>query len=420
MSRVVTGCLSAMSSGRFSEEQERTIGRLVRKSVTVSSGKGYDRQWRRWVEFLETVEEPQRPHLYLQDVGSEEDRAKWVVLFIADLMERHGVRGSKAVGNILAGLKFQWKEKGLTCEFLDSEVVKQAKNGTRLTTSEIRRAAERDEETRLIPVFVEMLIAMRSQLWDQSGYDRVGLDMKAQYVAAAISFDSGLRPGQVTLADGPDAEDHCLRARDFVFLVDLEGAQQRLRGGEEIRMFLLGEYVARLRQVLSVDFVVMTGKNQNRKSFARTAKTIGRGSIFEELLLEDLCEWMVVSGVLASDEFVARYAPGAGTRKVVTSKELRTAVKAVSTRLGFPPERFSSKCLRSGFATHMVSCGISREDMLARAGWSLKSRVPDTHYISSFSRGAYGTAYDPTGGVAGLGIGGAWKMLAPGSVLVQR
>jgi len=71
-----------------------------------------------------------------------------------------------------------------------------------------------------MPVFVQMLIAMRAQLWDQSGVDKIGLDMKAVDIGAAISYDSGLRPGHVTQADGPDAEDHCLRAGDFAFISD--------------------------------------------------------------------------------------------------------------------------------------------------------------------------------------------------------
>ena len=388
--------------------------------MTVRSERGYTRQWDKWVEFLGTVESDRRPQTFLQDVEAGVDKAKWIVLFIAFLMEQKGVRGAKNVGGILAGLKFQWKAKGMDCEFMESEIVKQAKHGTRLTTGELRDAAKRDEGTRCIPAFVEMMIAMRAQLWDQSGYDKVGLDMKMRYIAGAVSFDSGLRPGQVTLADGAGAEDHCLRAGDFVFVVEMRGAQQRLRGGEEIRAFLKEDFEVRRKQVLSVDFVVVTGKTQNSKTFARTAKTIGRGSVFEELLLEDLCEWMLVSGVLVDDEFVTRYAPETGTRKVLTAKELRTAVKAIVEKLGFPPEQFSSKSLRSGFATHMASCGITREDMLSRGGWSLKSRVPESHYINSFSRGAYGAAYDPNGSVAGLGVAGAWKMLAPGPVLKHR
>ena len=52
--------------------------------------------------------------------------------------------------------------------------------------------------------------------------------------------------------DGVDAEDNVsgrVRAREFVFLVDLGGAKQRLRGGEEIRVCLMA---VRLIRVLSV------------------------------------------------------------------------------------------------------------------------------------------------------------------------
>ena len=92
-------------------------------------------------------------------------------------------------------------------------------------------------------------------------------------------------------------------------------------GGEEIRAFLVVDPVVRLGQIQSVDFRVLTGKMQASGSFARDTKSIGRGSSFETLLLEDLAEWMMISNVKCEDEFVARYAPGTGTRKVVTLKE---------------------------------------------------------------------------------------------------
>ena len=123
---------------------------------------------------------------------------------------------------------------------------------------------------------------------------------------------------------------------------------------------------------------------------------------------------------MVDDEFVTRYTPGTETWKVVTAKGLRFAVKSISERIGFPPEQFSSKSLRSGFATHMASCGIMREDMLYRGVCSVMSRVPETRYINSFSRGAYGAAYDPNGVVAGLAVAGAWKMSAPGPVLSHQ
>jgi len=146
--------------------------------------------------------------------------------------------------------------------------------------------------------------------------------------------------------------------------------------------------------VISVEIMVVTGKTQRRASFFREARTIGRGSAFETLLLEDLCQWMVVSRVSGKDEFVARYAPVSNNRKVVTRNALSTAVKEACTALSLQAARFSAKSLRSGFATHMTVCGISREDMVARAGWSTKSKVPDLHYIKAYVRGPWRQRWD--------------------------
>ena len=181
------------------------------------------------------------------------------------------------------------------------------------------------------------------------------------------------------------------------------------------------DFHVRMAQVVGVDIMVMTGKTQGRPSFSREAKSIGRGSAFETVLLEDILEWMVISGVLADDEFVTRYfarkggAPGTMDRRVVTAKDLRNAVKRSCVPLGLPPTRYSGKSLRSGFATHMTACGISREDMVTRAGWSRRSRVPENHYIRSFSGGAFGAAIGADGQVLGVGLDGARRMLPPGA-----
>ena len=191
-------------------------------------------------------------------------------------------------------------------------------------------------------------------------------------------------------------------------------------GGEEIRAFLVVDPVVRLGQIQSVDFRVLTGKMQASGSFALDTKSIGRGSSFETLLLEDLAEWMMISNVKCEDEFVARYAPVTGTRKVVTRKELANAVKAAGEKFRFPGVKFAAKSLRSGFATHMTSSGISREDMVAR-GDGHSGLESQNGTISTLSLvGAYGAAYDPEGTIAGLGAQGVWRMMPPGTAFPMR
>ena len=72
----------------------------------------------------------------------------------------------------------------------------QAKKGARLTKEEIRETALVKEEERFLPVCTEMVMQMRKQLWEQSGSDRVGLDMKGTYLAARHGTTSGKRASQ--------------------------------------------------------------------------------------------------------------------------------------------------------------------------------------------------------------------------------
>ena len=136
--------------------------------------------------------------------------------------------------------------------FFDESVVKQAVKGARRSTEELRASAAEGEETQMLPAFMEMMMAMRKQLWEESDVDALGLYMKGVYIAAALSFDTGLRPGQVRLADGPLAEDHCLRAGDFQYRVCDGEEERRVRGGEELRAFL-NQAEGNLKKVMGVD-----------------------------------------------------------------------------------------------------------------------------------------------------------------------
>ena len=57
---------------------------------------------------------------------------------------------------------------------------------------------------------------------------------------------------------------------------------------------------------MGVNIAVRTDKTQNRSSFSKEKKSIGRGNVWEERLLQDLCVFTCLSGVKVTDEF----APG--------------------------------------------------------------------------------------------------------------
>ena len=167
-------------AGGFTVEEERRIGVLVGSSITMGSSDDYSRHWKKWLDFLGTIEVERRPQEYLEDVGEVGAKVKWLVLFIDYL--KNVVR-TQDVGGVLSGVKFQWKRRCLDCDFFKNGAVAQAKQGARLTTDQIRETALRKERTKILPAIVEMVIYLRDKLWRQSGVDRMGLDQKGAYMA---------------------------------------------------------------------------------------------------------------------------------------------------------------------------------------------------------------------------------------------
>ena len=198
----------------------------------MGSSDGYRRSWKKWLDFLQTVAvERPRPQEYLENVAGGEAKVKWLILFVSYLKKTRGVPDAKSISGVLAGLKFMWKCRCLDCDFFASKALAQARQGARMTTDEMREAAWEAEQTKILPAIVEMLIEARKQLWEESGMEREGIDQKGTYIGLAVSFDSGLRPCSVTLRDGPRAEDHCIRAKHFLFWVELATGRIRLTGG---------------------------------------------------------------------------------------------------------------------------------------------------------------------------------------------
>lgn len=401
--------------------------RMVSKGVTELTAGGYGRSWRKWCEFLESVEEGWRPDDMLSNVKEAGDKAKWLAIFVGYLVEVKGVRGEEKVGQILAGVRFKWKAMGLDSEFFESALLKGAKQGARLTTDELKVAQDSAAERRMLPAFLEMVLEIRKICMVPTGSEAQDLMGLALWCAVAVAFDMGLRPCSVTKADGPLAENHCIRAKDFTFCVEGEGgAMMRLRGGPTFREYLRRNPSNRSK-ILQVEVVVMTGKTQNRASFVRKVEIIGRANQWESMILEDLVELFDRGGSQEDDEFTVRYArrekgkhKGEWTRAVVTSKSMRKVIKQACGVFNLPEANFSGKALRKGFVTHAVSCGADPSEYKPRAGFSVRADTAEKHYASSYTRGTWSAAVDDTGQLTGLGAEGVRGLLPAGTVSVSR
>jgi hypothetical protein len=385
---------------------------MVRKGVTGGSAIQYKGHWSKWADFLGSIAEEDRPDEYLEEVVEAEDKVMFIMGFIWYLVEELGIKGAKEVSGVVSGVRFQWKKEGVDSSFFEDHRVRAAKKGARLTTEQMRAWARKSRDNRKLPAFWGMVQWLREELYKGSGWDADGMYNKGVYLAAAVAFDVGLRPGNVRKVDGPNREDHCIRAGELVFRVEEGGTEIAISGGEPIREYLgieIGEgwtvNAERLAALKGVGVQVVTSKTSNRVRAPLTEWTIQRGNEFEEALVTDLGEFMVRSGVKGEDPFCSRWAAGRRgvlQRKVVTSADLSKAVKRAAAAFGLPPANFSAKSLRSGFASHMAACGVPQEQFKARGGWSEKSRVPNDHYIHQFARGAFSVVVNEEGEQLGL------------------
>lgn len=402
----------------FTEEQSQLVERMVGKGVTELTADAYERNWRKWLEFLESVEEGWRPDAMLKEVVDGEDKAKWLAIFVGHLVEEKGIRGEEKIGQILSGLRFKWKARGMESEFFESALVRGVKQGARLTTEELKAAQDGAAKKRMLPAFLEMVLEIRRICMVPTGSGAKDLMGLALWCAVAVAFDMGLRPCNVTQADGRKAEPHCIRAKDFTFIVqDGSGVETRFRGGPVIREYLSRDPANRSK-VVRVEVVVMTGKTQNRASFVRSVEVIGRANHWESLILDDLVELFLRNGSEEDDEFTVRYATqetgkhkGTRTRAVVTAKSLRRVIKQSCGIFNLPAANFSGKALRKGFASHAVSCGVDPKEYKRRAGWSVRSTTAEKHYACTYARGTWSAAVDGSGQLSGLGAEGVRGLL---------
>jgi hypothetical protein len=214
------------------------------------------------------------------------------------------------------------------------------------------------------------------------------LDKKAIWLAVALGFDSGPRIGNLTKKDGPSGEDHCVRAEDCIF--DVLNSEQtgclQYRAGIGFAQYLKARR-GDSSEVKSVTMKYVTHKTQ--RQLVQTPKYIARRTILESQVLDDICAWIMRSGVQQTDELLTRYSP---RRKVVIRKDVANAIKDVAEFFRLPRTNFSTRSLRSGYATDVTVHGVAPRQRNQRGGWKDSSRIPERHYVA------------PIGNVGTLGI----------------
>jgi hypothetical protein len=154
-----------------------------------------------------------------------------------------------------------------------------------------------------------------------------------------------------------------------------------------------------------------------------------RHTVCEEMVLEDLCLWMLRSGVLEEEDLLTRHPPlGDKIHGVVSLRRKeysRVFHWLCSAVLGITPGSLSSKSVRGGYAASAYLDRMSPPEINQGGGWSYSSRTPIGYYIPSSIRAAEPQAMVPSdlhlGGwartVGPTGVGGltvAWTLQLAG------
>jgi hypothetical protein len=296
-------------------------------------------------------------------------------------------------------------------------VLRKARAATLRNPDELRVKAQVSQEKRILPTCLEVVWKIRDRFWSTSDWSTEGLDRRGIWIAIGLTFDSGMRIGNFTLRDGRLAEDHCVRAGQFVFLVSYQGEELRVSGGNLAQW--LREHGQSTTCVKLCDVNVSSTK-VSRKSAASRApsfKKIARRTEAESTFLDDLVAWVRGSKVLEDDEITARYSSfsiaGEVTRRVVRRKEVANAIKEAHALEGLPPGLFSCKSLRAGFSSHADSAGVATEDRNSRGGWASGSKVPEKSYTVRLENAGALAFVLPTRGTTTHGIESIRRMMAP-------
>ena len=117
------------------------------------------------------------------------------------------------------------------------------------------------------------------------------------------------------------------------------------------------------------------------------SKIIGPRSVEESQFLDDLVEWLRLSGVRTVDRLFTRYSRGNGgkeTRKELTGRMIRDGIEESCTTEGLDPDYFLFYSLRKGATTHMMSLGVPDATVKDKGNYTHSSDVINRTYDYSF------------------------------------
>lgn len=380
--------------------QGEGLGQFLAKGVTRGTRNAYASDWRLWTAFVgKLAQEGGEGGMYLENCGSDNDRAVILALFFKERYEEAGMRGRQATA-VSAGIRHHFAAALKPVDWFDSQIVTKARAACKMTCDELRGHKKEGKDRATLPVSEDMIMAARVKLWERKSWGWGDVDDRMTYVGLMWGFDQVARISEYTSAE-TTAEDHCIRLWQLTFVV--EG------GIGEPQRLISGAMLAQEMRAIPVPYVVAceVEASSHKCGALRKKKVIGRRSGEESQWLDDLTEWLSKNELKTEDQIFTRYKAktvgGKVYMKRLSAEMIRTAVKDMAVAAGLPPDRFSSHSLRKGGMSQMRGLGASADDRRDRGNYADGSSVGDTIYDYSV------VALGPLACNMNLGVGSSVK-----------
>jgi hypothetical protein len=321
----------------------------------------------------------------MEGLANDSAREQRLAMFYRHLCES-GLRAEQ-VSKISTSLRYFFEVAGYSTEFFDGPVAKRGRAASARSIPEKIAYLKKQESRQILPLGMDAILHLRSRLWVKSSWlDRKGMDAKGQWIAIGLGFDSGSRISSVTRQDGLKGANHCIKAGDCSFTIRdiLTGHVTVAPGGDRARQALASS---------SASVTEITMKYWTSKTAEKTA-VLQASDNGDVLLLNDLTEWVLKSGVEEHENLTTRHwvTGDKDSSRTTIRRDIREQIKITCRALGLNPLHFATKSLRSGFTTQYGTSGYDPRERNARGGWAKKSVVPDTNYDFTVGKGAFSVA----------------------------
>jgi hypothetical protein len=202
----------------ISEKDNKILTDFLGRSVTTGTAKSYQIGIKKWKAYLDTLDEDNHPGEYLERLDDPHEKAQRIVLFMAYLYISEGDR-DKQIKKAVTSVAYMFEVKGLSTSYIHVALVTRGRAATSRSSEECREHEEKRGENAIFTICLSIVLEIRQQYWESQDWDMKGMDKRGIWQAICLSFDSGLRIGNLTKKDGPAGADHRIRAAQLNFLV---------------------------------------------------------------------------------------------------------------------------------------------------------------------------------------------------------